>query len=92
MDSLLELIKAAGEKANLEKGRTLELNSHVPAYGYGKNHGWSRIVRFVSKFRSIHMLYSQDRRILVRTSTPARSSKSSDGIAASITWLRTQPC
>ena len=49
MDSLLELIKAAGEKANLEKGRTLELNSHVPAYGYGKNHGWSRIVRFVSK-------------------------------------------
>ena len=49
MDSLLELIKAAGEKSNLEKGRTLELNSHVPAYGYGKNHGWSRIVRFVSK-------------------------------------------
>lgn len=23
------------------------LDSHVPAYGYGKNHGWSRIVRIV---------------------------------------------
>lgn len=25
----------------------LEYDSHVPAYGYGKNHGWSRIVRLV---------------------------------------------
>jgi hypothetical protein len=49
IDNVLELIKAAGKKANLEKGRTLEVNSHVPAYGYGKNHGWSRIVRFVTK-------------------------------------------
>jgi|MDTE01.1.fsa_nt_gb hypothetical protein len=49
IDSLLDLIKAAGKKANLEKGRTLELNTHVPAYGYGKNHGWGRIVRFVTK-------------------------------------------
>jgi hypothetical protein len=21
------------------------LDTHVPAYGYGKNHGWSRIIR-----------------------------------------------
>lgn len=25
----------------------LEYNTHVPAYGYGKNHGWSRIIRLV---------------------------------------------
>ncbi len=23
------------------------IDSHVPAYGYGKNHGWSRIIRIV---------------------------------------------
>ena len=25
----------------------LEYDTHVPAYGYGKNHGWSRIIRLV---------------------------------------------
>jgi hypothetical protein len=25
----------------------MEYNTHVPAYGYGKNHGWSRIIRLV---------------------------------------------
>lgn len=25
----------------------IELTRHVPPYGYGRNHGWSRIVRFI---------------------------------------------
>mmetsp|Transcript_1612 Transcript_1612/g.3025 ORF Transcript_1612/g.3025 Transcript_1612/m.3025 type:complete len:350 (+) Transcript_1612:123-1172(+) len=27
----------------------LEYDTHVPAYGYGKNHGWSRIIRLVRR-------------------------------------------
>ena len=49
MDNLLELIRLAGQKAHLENGRELVADTHVPAYGYGKNHGWSRIIRFVTK-------------------------------------------
>jgi hypothetical protein len=29
------------------KGYEIELTKHVPPYGYGRNHGWSRIVRFI---------------------------------------------
>ena len=29
------------------KDTELTVDSHVPAYGYGKNHGWSRIIRLV---------------------------------------------
>ena len=28
------------------KSHHLVFDTHVPAYGYGKNHGWSRIIRF----------------------------------------------
>jgi hypothetical protein len=34
-------------RGGLNGALELTLDTHVPAYGYGKNHGWTRIVRFV---------------------------------------------
>lgn len=49
VDKLLDLVLLAGKKAKLLDGkRVAEISTHTPAYGYGKNHGWSRIVRIVS--------------------------------------------
>lgn len=31
---------------------TITYDSHVPAYGYGKNHGWTRIIRLVRSIES----------------------------------------
>lgn len=51
VDKLLDLVLLAGKKAKLidDGKRSAEVSTNVPAYGYGKNHGWSRIVRIVSK-------------------------------------------
>jgi hypothetical protein len=43
---LLRTIKRVKPNLDSEKAEIL-YESAVPAYGYGKNHGWSRIVRFV---------------------------------------------
>ncbi len=42
-DAILKMLRAVGlnNNADLE----VVVDSHVPAYGYGKNHGWSRIIR-----------------------------------------------
>lgn len=42
-DSLIKMMIAAGVPVG-EKLQ-LEFTSNVPPYGYGKNHGWSRIIR-----------------------------------------------
>lgn len=44
LSTLLSLIEAP-------KGHLIDLilETHVPAYGYGKNHGWSRIIRLHRK-------------------------------------------
>eukprot|EP01036_Dinobryon_divergens_P027168 gene27168-35893_t len=42
---LLKLIETSGAKNALNT--EVVIDSHVPAYGYGKNHGWSRIIRIV---------------------------------------------
>lgn len=55
----------------LQKSSSSQLNSptfeiihenHVPAYGYGKNHGWSRIIRIVRRPipQAIQLLYESN--------------------------------
>lgn len=53
------------------KGYELELTRHVPPYGYGRNHGWSRIVRFVDSVprSAFHQL------LLVTNSTSISNKK-----------------
>jgi hypothetical protein len=34
-------------RGGLNSALEVTIDTHVPAYGYGKNHGWTRIVRFV---------------------------------------------
>lgn len=43
------LIKIINKALLKEKKKNIEIiiDTHVPAYGYGKNHGWSRIIRLV---------------------------------------------
>ena len=40
---LFQILTGAKNALNTE----VVIDSHVPAYGYGKNHGWSRIIRIV---------------------------------------------
>lgn len=42
-DSLIKMLIAAGVPVGDKL--QLEFTSNVPPYGYGKNHGWSRIIR-----------------------------------------------
>ena len=50
MDSLLSLLsKAAKKDLRADFGGSVSLDTHVPPYGYGKNHGWTRIVRFARR-------------------------------------------
>lgn len=46
-----ETILAMIRKVGLNDNKDVEVvsNTHVPAYGYGKNHGWSRIIRLVRR-------------------------------------------
>jgi hypothetical protein len=44
-DILLELLYKALPKDKLDTTLQIIYDSHVPAYGYGKNHGWSSIIR-----------------------------------------------
>jgi len=48
MDTLLGMLNKAAKK-DLAKDFNVVLDTHVPPYGYGKNHGWTRIVRFVHR-------------------------------------------
>lgn len=43
---LLRIIDKALSKEK-KKNINIIIDTHVPAYGYGKNHGWSRIIRLV---------------------------------------------
>lgn len=45
-EEILETITKSGG-AVVTTAVHLEYSTHVPAYGYGKNHGWSRIIRLV---------------------------------------------
>lgn len=50
VQELLDLVLIAGKNAKLIDGkRSAELCTNVPPYGYGKNHGWGRIIRIYSK-------------------------------------------
>ena len=44
-DTIYNFVSQFMGKRKLDSGIDLILESNVPAYGYGKNHGWSRIVR-----------------------------------------------
>lgn len=46
-ESILAMIRKVGLNDN--KDVEVVLNTHVPAYGYGKNHGWSRIIRLARR-------------------------------------------
>jgi hypothetical protein len=46
-DTILKMIRLVG-LADSDKIEVV-LDTHVPAYGYGKNHGWSRIIRVVRR-------------------------------------------
>ena len=60
MDSLLMLLNKAANK-DLVKEFNVVLDSHVPPYGYGKNHGWTRIVRFAHRVApQAHALLTQE--------------------------------
>jgi len=48
MESLLSMLNSAAKK-DLAKDFNVVLDTHVPPYGYGKNHGWTRVVRFVHR-------------------------------------------
>jgi hypothetical protein len=69
INELLELVLLAGKKSNLEDKRSIEVSTHVPAYGYGKNHGWSRIIRFVTNVPE-HSLKLLERHEIVPASSP----------------------
>ena len=43
VDNLIRDIQSKG--GNKDTGPDVVYSTHVPAYGYGKNHGWSRIIR-----------------------------------------------
>ena len=45
-DTLLKIINKALLKEK-KKNINIIIDTHVPAYGYGKNHGWSRVIRLV---------------------------------------------
>ena len=45
-DDIIQAISKSGGSVQSSSVH-LEYNTHVPAYGYGKNHGWSRIIRLV---------------------------------------------
>lgn len=47
-DTLIRMLNVAARK-DLLATATIENSTHVPAYGYGKNHGWTRIVRLVRR-------------------------------------------
>jgi len=47
-DTLIAMLSRAARKDLIATG-TIENSTHVPAYGYGKNHGWTRIVRLVRR-------------------------------------------
>ena len=55
---LMSMISNAGGKTN-DKTQVV-FDRHVPAYGYGKNHGWSKIIRIVRNIipQSIQLLQS----------------------------------
>ena len=59
---------------------SLEQSAHVPAYGYGKNHGWSRIVRIYqdSLQHAISLLNESSLTLLGDQVFPACSISSSD--------------
>lgn len=47
-DTLLAMLSRAARKDLVATG-LVENDTHVPAYGYGKNHGWTRIIRLVRR-------------------------------------------
>jgi len=47
-ETLIAMLNKAARKDLVATG-TIENSTHVPAYGYGKNHGWTRIVRLVRR-------------------------------------------
>lgn len=59
----------------------IELDTHVPAYGYGKNHGWNRIVRVVR--RLVPHSYS-----LLKNAYPGSGNGSSIPVGAFETQIR----
>lgn len=50
-EDILRVLLHLMEKPNAASKSQIHLihETHVPAYGYGKNHGWSRIIRLVRK-------------------------------------------
>lgn len=48
MQDLINLLNRAAKK-DIASSFNVILDTHAPAYGYGKNHGWTRIVRFVHR-------------------------------------------
>ena len=50
-EDILRVLLNLMEKPNAASKSQIYLihETHVPAYGYGKNHGWSRIIRLVRK-------------------------------------------
>lgn len=47
-DTLIAMLNRAAHKDLVATG-AIENSTHVPAYGYGKNHGWTRIIRLVRR-------------------------------------------
>lgn len=82
MSSLLGLLNKASKK-DLAKDFNVVLDTHVPPYGYGKNHGWTRIVRFV------HRITPQAEALLRRAAaaSPPASSASAASAGAGATAI-----
>lgn len=59
---IYRIIKKANFNINSENFQFI-LDSHVPAYGYGKNHGWSRIIRIVRSpiLQALQLLHTSQR-------------------------------
>lgn len=55
-----ELVKGFSESVSkLPENHHIVFDTHAPAYGYGKNHGWTRIIRFSRDiFEHAHHLVS----------------------------------
>lgn len=74
---ILDMLLRAGVK-NSSKLEVLG-DTHVPPYGYGKNHGWSRIVRLVRRLpqHAFTILEDGSGRYKYQPSSSASSGKSS---------------
>lgn len=48
-NSIVNIVKSSIPHSNKNKKIDIIYDTNVPAYGYGKNHGWTRIIRLVRR-------------------------------------------